>query len=117
MKKVLVVDDNSSFREMIVIFIKIDHPDAEITQAQNGIEGGDKFVEGDFDTVITDFEMPGRNGLELLRFIKNNAKRSIRAALVSGLIDSSLRANVEELGFIFLQKPFQLADFRLVIGE
>jgi len=111
MNKILVVDDDSVFRGMLVSVIADKYPEAEIVQASSGTEGRDKFSEDSFDIVVTDFEMPGMNGLELLKYIKGNSADGFSAIMVSGLQNSLiLQINVEDLGFKFLRKPFRLQE-------
>lgn len=109
--KILVVDDELGPRMMVVEVLRYKYPDAEITQAVNGVEGRDKFCNGFFDCVITDFEMAGMNGLELLKFIKDNSEKKIPAVMISGWGNSKqLRDSVEKLGFGFLTKPFRFGE-------
>ena len=62
------------------------------------------------DIMITDFQMPGVNGLELLEFqARKGCKLDNRnKAVISGYIDDRSRQRVSELGCNFLQKPFTL---------
>ena len=118
MKVALVVDDNELFRGLIVELLLNRFPNVKILQAKNGREGRDKFLENSPDAVITDFEMPGMNGLELAKFIKDNPREDIRVIMISGLVNSEeLQAKVEGLGFKFFKKPFQLEEFEQVLSE
>jgi len=62
------------------------------------------------DIMITDFQMPGVNGVELLEFqASKGCKVDIRnKSVISGYIDDRNRQRVSELGCNFLQKPFTL---------
>jgi DNA-binding response OmpR family regulator len=62
------------------------------------------------DIMVTDFQMPGLNGLELLEFqARKGCKMDIRnKSIISGYIDDRSRQRVSELGGTFLQKPFTL---------
>jgi PAS domain S-box-containing protein len=50
-----------------------------------------------FDAVVTDFNMPGRNGLEVIRVLKELAP-ALPVVLTSGYIDDGLRAEAGRLG-------------------
>jgi CheY-like chemotaxis protein len=50
-----------------------------------------------FDAVVTDFNMPGRNGLEVTRALKALAP-ALPVVLTSGYIDDDLRARAAQLG-------------------
>jgi DNA-binding response OmpR family regulator len=62
------------------------------------------------DMMITDFGMPGVNGLELLeRQLKKGCRQDVRnKAVISGFIDDRSRDRLRELGCAFFQKPFTL---------
>jgi len=51
----------------------------------------------DFDIVVTDFNMPGRNGLDVIRLLKGLAP-ALPVVLTSGYIDDALRAQAARLG-------------------
>jgi CheY-like chemotaxis protein len=56
-----------------------------------------------FDVVFTDYEMPGMNGIELTRVVREKSPRSI-VILMTGLAALDLFQSSEADGF--LQKPF-----------
>jgi CheY-like chemotaxis protein len=62
------------------------------------------------DVMITDFNMPGVNGVELLEYQSRlGCKLDIRnKAVISGYIDEQNRRRVRQLGCTFFQKPFNL---------
>jgi len=51
----------------------------------------------DFDAVVTDFNMPGRNGLDVIRVVRQLAP-GLPVVLASGYIDDGLRAQAGRLG-------------------
>jgi two-component system response regulator VanR len=74
-KKILVVEDDSSMREIIVEFLK----DAgfEISQAENGKIALDLLAETSFDMLITDIMMPVLNGFQLVNAIRKTSSLPI----------------------------------------
>jgi CheY-like chemotaxis protein len=60
--------------------------------------------------MITDFAMPGVNGVELLEFqAQRGCKLDIRnKSIMSGYIDDRNRDRISALGCNFIQKPFTL---------
>lgn len=62
------------------------------------------------DVLITDFSMPGMNGVELIEHQKRKGcSMDIRnKAVISGYIDERSRRQVQDLGCMFFQKPFTL---------
>jgi PAS domain S-box-containing protein len=51
----------------------------------------------DFDIVVTDFNMPGRNGLDVVRQLRGDGP-ALPVVLTSGFIDDALRAQAAVLG-------------------
>jgi two-component system, NarL family, invasion response regulator UvrY len=70
MKKIIVADDHSFVRLGIIQILKDEFPSAEIAEAKDGEALLKEVMKKDFDLVISDLDMPGRNGLEALEQIK-----------------------------------------------
>ncbi len=67
--RVLVVDDSSTMRKIILRSLNaVGIPSA--TEAADGDEAVNMFKPGDFDLVLTDWNMPGKNGLEVVAEIR-----------------------------------------------
>lgn len=69
---------------------------------------------GHIDLLLTDFEIPGMNGLELSRIVKAE-RPDIKAVVMSGALKA--REQSQMAGLPFLQKPFQPSAMRQIIGE
>jgi CheY-like chemotaxis protein len=71
------------------------------------------------DIVLTDFQMPGMNGLQLLEAQKKNGcKLSIKnKAVISGYLDNSQRQKIEQLGCAFFNKPVDFTEFSAWLAE
>ena len=68
--KVLVADDSSTMRKIIIRSLKaIGAPDA--VEAKDGAEAVALFEKGKFDLVLTDWNMPNKTGLEVIREIRS----------------------------------------------
>jgi two-component system chemotaxis response regulator CheY len=69
MTRVLVADDSSTMRKIILrallaVGIK------DVTEASDGVQAIELFKPGEFDMVLTDWNMPGKTGLEVLKAIR-----------------------------------------------
>lgn len=71
--KILVVDDFSTMRRIIKNLLK-DLGFANIQEADDGSTALPMLQQGDFDFVVTDWNMPGMQGIDLLRAIRADAK-------------------------------------------
>ncbi|MEH2265984.1 hybrid sensor histidine kinase/response regulator [Nostoc sp.] len=81
-KRVLVVDDSITVREMERKLLENNGYKAEV--AVNGIDGWNAIRSGDYDLVVTDIDMPRMNGFELTSQIKTHAKlKQIPVIIVS----------------------------------
>ncbi|MDH4161165.1 MAG: response regulator [Nitrospirota bacterium] len=62
------------------------------------------------DVILTDFNMPGLNGVELLehQHRKGCPLDNRNKAVMSGLLEDQFRRRIEERGYQFLQKPFTI---------
>ncbi len=68
MKKILLVDDEESIQ--IVYREEFEDDGYQVISALNGEEGLLKFTQEKPDIVILDIQMPGMNGIEVLRKMK-----------------------------------------------
>jgi DNA-binding NtrC family response regulator len=69
-EKVLLVDDEIDFLEVMSMRMKA--RDLEITTAESAEQSINIIKKKSYDAVIMDFQMPGMNGMEALKIIKNN---------------------------------------------
>lgn len=108
-QKVLVVDDNLSFRELMTDLLE--PVGYEVWTAQDGLAGLDALYNGPFDLILTDYQMPGMTGLEMAAFIRrSDAVTPI--ILITGdcyALDPELvaRAGITKM----LSKPFKINEF------
>ena len=69
MKTILIIDDDPLIRKTLAAHFSSEE-DYEITLAEDGREGLQKYEENSPDLVILDIRLPDINGLEVLRKIK-----------------------------------------------
>lgn len=67
--KILVVDDFSTMRRIIKNLLK-DLGFTNVSEADDGNTALPMLQQGDFDFVVTDWNMPGMQGIDLLRAIR-----------------------------------------------
>ncbi len=107
--RVLIVDDDALVRSAIGRMLHNLHGDHfEFNTAPDGVEA-DRAVEVlQPDLIILDLKMPGRDGFEVCRHLKENPKtRNIQILAVSGTIRREDYHKILEAGAdAFLEKPF-----------
>lgn len=113
--KVLVADDDRLNRMMIIKLLN--KYGAECTPAENGREAIEKAVEGDFDVIFLDCNMPVFSGIECADLIKKHYSTSGRKAplLVGASADENNR--VHEHFDEFLSKPFRIERIREILSK
>lgn len=72
MKKILIAEDSPAMRSLMISTIEA-LEGFDIVEAANGFEALRLLPREKVDLVITDINMPDINGLELIRYIRNNA--------------------------------------------
>lgn len=109
--KVLVVDDEESYRDSLVWLIKGEGLDVEsATSGREAIELGKSFLP---DVLVVDWMLGDRiDGLRVATEI-GKACPGLKTIVISGYPSTELRERVERAGvWAFLEKPFTLDDIR-----
>jgi len=115
MARILVVEDSSAVRAFIRAALEgvpelfdAAADDVEVVEASSGFDAMRLLPRGNYDLVITDINMPDINGLELVRFMRENEHyRTVCTILISTQCSARDRARGMALGAnAFLAKPF-----------
>ncbi|MBP0594084.1 response regulator transcription factor [Paraburkholderia sp. LEh10] len=100
---VLVVDDDPAIRELIAGYMHDN--DIRVTAAGNGNEMTAALNEFAIDLIILDLRMPGEDGMQIARRIREQS--SLPIIIVSGRRDEADRVMALELGADdYMTKPF-----------
>lgn len=67
---VLHVDDEPDFADMAATFVEREDDGFDIKTATSASEGLDRLASDDFDCVVSDYDMPGQNGIEFLEAVR-----------------------------------------------
>lgn len=114
MIKVLIVDDNGVLTGLMKEMLEAEGI-YHVKTAENGVEGYLAFLHFKPDIVLTDIEMPVKNGLEMVRDIRINHPE-IKAIYMSGDLNRYGRLLDDEktkYKATLLNKPFCISE---VIG-
>lgn len=82
--KVLFVDDEEGILDQAKIFLKKEDDDLDITTAHSGKKAVELLDENEFDVIVSDYQMPEMDGLELLKIIKTERKMNLPFILFTG---------------------------------
>jgi CheY-like chemotaxis protein len=108
-RSVLVVDDDTMFRESLRD--SLEHQGFRVLEASTGDEALQLMADQPVEVLLTDLTMPGLNGVELLRQLRQRSPTTPRAVVMTGnrSIDPSLWEMLSSLGASsILRKPFRL---------
>jgi response regulator RpfG family c-di-GMP phosphodiesterase len=111
--RVLVVDDEVSIRE--VLAEGLESFGCIVLQAGNAADAFDIVKRGGVSLVLSDFEMPGENGLSLMHRIKEH-DADVDVIMVTGLVDLEMAISTIRQGASdYVSKPFNLDEVRIVV--
>ncbi|WP_251342689.1 hybrid sensor histidine kinase/response regulator [Haloplanus halophilus] len=68
--RVLHVDDDRDFVELAATYVEREDDRFDVTVASDAGEGLDRLENGDFDCVVSDYDMPGLTGIEFLERVR-----------------------------------------------
>ncbi len=102
--RVLVVDDSKLARMAVAKALTALHPDWSRVEAANADEALALAKSDAFDMAIIDYNMPGRDGLELAAEMLA-LKPGIPLAVISANHQIEVVTRAREVGAAFLQKP------------
>ena len=113
--KILVVDDEEIIRESLSFVLKKEGYLVE--EAENGKVAYDKIVADSFDVVITDLEMPGMKGIQLVEEIqKLNIQTSIIIITAYGSLDTAISA-LRNGASDYILKPIEFDEILIKIKK
>lgn len=117
-KAILAVDDDSLVRKTLELLLK--EAGYEPTMAAGGQEALELLPRKIFDLVITDIRMPGIDGLQVIRAVRDYCgqmkKPVIPVIVLTAYKDEPIRQAVVRMGVReFLLKPFKLEEFLKVL--
>jgi CheY-like chemotaxis protein len=105
--RILVVDDNEALRENLAEALELEG--FEPVNAADGQAALRRLAEGSFDAVLLDLVMPGMDGREVLRRIREEPRlAALRVIVTTGHTGPRARAGVPADGF--LHKPFGVRE-------
>lgn len=118
MARILLVDDDDLVRNSIArVLVKEGY---ELAIAQGAEEAAKIAKSDEFDLIISDIRMPGRNGVELIKdvqtYFRKERGKEIPIIFITGYPGESLNLGAEFLGEVVF-KPFDLSRLLIAIRE
>lgn len=117
MKRVLVVDDEEDMLWMLQRNLNKGMKDVEILAAKSGEEALALLSDRPVNLVITDINMPGMNGLDLLVEI-NNRFPGTGVIIMTAYPSNAYEDKAMMSGSLrFIEKPFDIKEVRTIVEE
>lgn len=105
-KRVLVIDDEKPIRDSFVL--ALEDTEFQVDTASSGKEGLEKIRGGVYGLIYLDLKMPGMNGVETLRKIREmdpTIPIYIITAFAKQFFDELCRLKEENIEFEIMRKP------------
>lgn len=102
--RLLLVDDEATVVGALARLLRVCPPVKDVAVATSGPDALQLLSASPFDVMITDLQMPGMNGLDLLKAVQERFPRVVRIVL-SGCSDREINAQLTPLFHLHLAKP------------
>ncbi|MFO8184676.1 MAG: response regulator [Candidatus Aegiribacteria sp.] len=114
-KRILIIDDEKNIR--LTLSHAIEPMGFSVDSAVNGEEGLEKIAENDYDIILLDLKMPGMDGLEVLRRLREISE-GVRVIIITayGTIENAVEA-MKQGAVDYIQKPFSPKEIRDIISD
>lgn len=107
-ERILIVDDEQDILDLLTAALKSEG--YEVLSALDGAEGIKLFKKGKPDLIITDVKMPGKNGLDVLRAVKDS-ESDVDVIILTGHSDEVTAIDCLRNGaYDYLLKPLEEID-------
>jgi len=115
--RVLHVDDDAEFADLTREFLEREHDRLTVATAHDARAGLDRLAETDFDCVVSDFQMPGLDGLEFFEAVREDHPE-VPFVLFTGEGSESIAADAVSAGVTdYLQKRSGTEQFALLANR
>jgi DNA-binding NtrC family response regulator len=112
-KSILIVDDEESFRAHLMrLFVRRGYA---VADAANGAEALALAEQRQFDVVLLDIVLPGLDGIEVLRTLKERASETQVIMMTGNATVSNAIASMKLGAYDYLTKPFEFEELFILI--
>jgi DNA-binding response OmpR family regulator len=114
-RSVLIVDDEKNI--LLTLSQSLEVLQLETDTATNGEDALTKLKEKDFSLILLDLRMPGIDGMEVLRQVRE-IRPDIRIIMISAYGTIEVAVEAMKLGAVdFIQKPFSPEEVRALVSR
>lgn len=115
MAKILIVDDQRNMRTTLAMMLR--GVGYEVDEAGDGEQGSERGAAGAFDVVLTDLRMGSKDGIDVLRAVKEaQPMTEVIVMTAYGTIESAVEA-IRLGAFDYIQKPFSEQELLVKVAK
>ncbi|MEW6202109.1 MAG: sigma-54 dependent transcriptional regulator [bacterium] len=112
---ILVVDDKESVRNLLASHLKEEGFNVEA--AASGEEALERFSGAIYDVVITDMRMPGMDGMEVIRAVREISPDTVIVVITAYAEMENAIAAMKLGAYEYLKKPFKLEEVQAAVEK
>jgi two-component system response regulator PilR (NtrC family) len=112
-KRILVVDDEQSMRELLAIMLKKEG--FEVVTAESRAVAAAVLGQGPVGMVITDVKLPDGDGIEILRHVKSASPATVVIVMTAYGSTETAVAALKLGAHDYVQKPFDVDELKIVV--
>ncbi|MGD8294301.1 MAG: response regulator [Desulfobacterales bacterium] len=113
--KILLVDDDEWIRDSLSLFFEAEG--CKLLTFETAEEGMDAVEKQTYDIVISDYKLPGMDGLEFLRRVKEKQPKTSEL-LITAYANGEIEKEAKEIGVKdIIPKPFSSEDFETSLSR
>jgi DNA-binding NtrC family response regulator len=115
METILIIDDEKSLLDLLTVVFKKEG--YAVKSAQTAAGGFEILAKEDIDLVVTDIKMPGADGMDILRYARENLP-DLPVILITAY--GSIAQAVEALksgALDYVVKPFDVEELKIIVGR
>ena len=112
--RVLVVDDEPLIREVLCRFLDKNSSAMTAGSAEEALE---EIRTQHYDLCFLDVNLPGMNGVEAIKIIKELSPSTKVAIMSGGYLCEDMKRQIAESALEFIEKPFDLSRIREIANR
>lgn len=115
MSRILIIEDEAGIARFVELELK--HEGNEVEKAADGREGLDKALSGSFDLILLDVMLPGLNGMEVLRRLRQEKDTPVIMLTARDAVMDKV-AGLDAGADDYITKPFAIEELlaRIRVG-
>ena len=112
MKKILIVDDQQLLLYGLEKALKTET--TEVTITETGKVALTEIASSLYDLCFLDIFLPDMNGVDLLNRFRELSPATKVIMMTAGIITDSMKENIEKNAYMFISKPFDLLQVKML---